>query len=204
MMNTAQSDAETLERNRRESFRINDRIALCVNPLSEANYRQSRANMRNTQIKQRTLNSILAEGDSQRGVLRHIRDSDPAIANYLQSLEERLDALARLLVGEQNITPDVPTHDVNISGNGVRFQHAQALTEGSHVELDLQLFPERTCLHMLATVVRSKEMQRRSKTGGRFMIAVDYCDIHEDDRELLIRHIHTLQMDYARRGALRN
>ena len=204
MMTAAQSRAETRERNRRESFRINDRIALSVRPMSESEYRQSRVHLLDSQRKQRTLNSILAAGDSQRGMLRNIRDSDPAIASYLQSLEERLDALARLLVLEQNKTADTATHDVNISGNGLRFQHPQALVEGSHVSLDIQLFPTRTCMCALGLVVRSKELQRRAKDGGRFTIAVDFCDVHDDDRELLIRHIHGLQLNYARRGALRD
>jgi hypothetical protein len=98
MMTAAQSKAETLERNRRESFRINDRVALCVRPLSESDYNQTRTYLVTTQHKQRTLNSILAVGDSQSGLLRNIRDSDPAVASYLKSLEDRLDALARLLV----------------------------------------------------------------------------------------------------------
>ena len=204
MMTAAQSKAETLERNRRESFRINDRIALCVRPLNESEYRHARAHLLNAQHQQRTLNSILAESDNQRGMLRNIRESDPVVANYLHSLEERLDALARLLLLEQNTTPDAPTHDVNISGNGLRFQHPQALTEGSHLAVDVQLFPSHTCLSMLAVVVRSTELKRPAKNGGRFTVAVDFCDVHEDDRELLIRHIHSLQLDYARRGALRD
>ena len=203
MMSAAQSKAEALERNRRESFRMNDRIALCVRPLSEAAYNQARSHFAASRQKQRTLNSILAAGDSQRGLLRNIRDTDPAIASYLKSLEERLDALARLLVVEHNDTPDVPTHDVNISGNGLRFGHPQALEEGSHVALDIQLFPNRTCLSLFAVVVRSKELKRPAKNGARFSIAVDFCDVHDDDRELVIRHVHSLQLDYARRGALR-
>lgn len=203
MTTATQMDDETRERNRRETFRINDRIALCVRPLSESDYKQMRTHVANTQRNQRILNSILATGDNQRGLLRNIRDSDPAIASYLQSLEERLDALARLLVIEQNDTPDIPTHDVNISGNGLRFGHPEALEAGSHLALDMQLFPSRTCLSMFGVVVRSKELKRPAKNGSRFTVAVDFCDVHEDDRELLIHHVHGLQLDYARRDALR-
>ncbi len=202
MNKEARDKAEALERNRRESFRMNDRIALCVRPLSEGDYNQARTHIAASRRKQRTLNSILAGGDSQRGMLRNIRESEPAIASYLKSLEERLDALAQLLVVESHETPDVPTHDVNISGNGLRFGHPQALPAGSHMALDIRLFPSRTCLSMFAVVVRSTELKRPAKNGGRFTIAVDFCDVHEDDRELLIRHIHSLQLDYARRGAL--
>jgi hypothetical protein len=203
-MSTATQDkTEALERNRRETFRMNDRIALCVRPLGEADYNHARTHIAASQRKQRILNSILASGDNQRGLLRNIRESEPAIASYLKSLEERLDALTQLLVVESHDTPDVPTHDVNISGNGLRFSHPQALPAGSHVALDLRLFPSRTCLSMFAVVVRSTEMKRPTKNGGRFTIAVDFCDVHEDDRELLIHHIHRLQLDYARRCALR-
>jgi hypothetical protein len=105
MMSAAQTKAEALERNRRESFRINDRIALCVRPLSEAAYNQARTHFAASRHKQRTLNSILAVGDSQRGLLRNIRDTDPAVASYLKSLEERLDASA-----ETDCASDIPKH----------------------------------------------------------------------------------------------
>ena len=43
-----------------------------------------------------------------------------------------------------------------------------------------------------------------TRNGERVAVAVDYSDVPEDDRELLIRHVHALQMDYVRRGVRRD
>ncbi len=203
-MKAVPSQSEIAERNRRESFRMNDRVGLRVRSLSESQYRECRDTSSNMFEKRRILNGILANRDAQRSALRTIRDDDSTIAAYLQSIDERLEAMARLLSIEDNSAPDTPTHDVNISGTGMRFQHEEPLTRGGHLMLDLQLFPSRTCLSLLANVVRCTELPKPPRRGGRFMVAADFVDIHEDDRELLIRHVHDLQMDYVRRGALRS
>ncbi len=203
-MSTATAAEEAAARNRRGSYRINDRIALAVRPLSEREYRDARARARSELDRRRTLNSIIAAGESQRGALRNITDADPAIGAYIQGLEDRLERLVRLLNHEQQLAPDRPTHDVNISGNGMRFTHGETLARGSHVELNLQLFPSRNCLTLIAKVVWVRELARPNRAGGRFVVAVDYSDVHEDDRELIIRHVHALQLEHARRGLLRS
>lgn len=188
-------------REQRASFRINDRIALHVRPLEDADYRHAIAHPPNTQHRQRTLNSILNGADQNRGTLRKISDYDPAVASYLQNLESRIESLARLLTLDLSNAPDTPTHEVNISGNGLYFQHSQPLAEKSHLSLDIQLFPSHTCLNLLATVVRCVTVAPTAKGDERFSIAVDYCHIHEDDRDLIIHHIHSLQLKRVRRDA---
>ena len=201
-MSNEAARAEANERNRRGSFRMNDRVALTVHPMSENDFRKARGEAREHRDRRRTLNSIITVGENQRGVLRNIRESDPVVAAYLQSLEERLETLARLLGREGREVADTPTHDVNLSGNGISFQHDEPMQRGDRLSLELQLFPERTCLSLLGTVVRMTE-RRTARGGGRYQVAVDFTDIHDDDRELLIRHVHSLQLDYVRRGAAR-
>jgi hypothetical protein len=134
-------DAEAAERNRRASFRINDRVGLRLRLLGESEYRAQRGRARTRHGRQQQLNSILAAGESQRGALRKLRDTDPTLAGYLQGLEERLEALLRLLGEDEQSAPEAPTHDVNLSGNGIRFRHPEALARGAHVELALRLIP---------------------------------------------------------------
>lgn len=197
------TSAEAAERNRRASFRTHDRVGLRVRVLGESEYRARRGQMRVDHSRQRQLNSILAAGESQRGALRGVRESDPALATYLQGLEERLALLVRFLGAQDHSAPDEPTHDVNLSGSGIRFRHPEALVRGARLELGLRLFPSRTCLRLLGTVVRASALEHDRAGAGRFMLAVDFASIHDDDRELLIRHVHNLQLEHARRGLLR-
>lgn len=197
-MSTPASGAGADARNRRASFRINDRVALRVRVLAESEYRAMRAQVRVEHGRQRQLNSILAAGESQRGALRGIREDDPALAGYLQGLEQRIEALVRLLSGDDPAAADAPNHDVNLSASGIRFRHPQALVRGVHVALALRLFPSLTCLDLLGTVVRVQALER-----GHFLLAVDFASMHDDDRELLIHHLHARQRAHAHRGLLR-
>ena len=184
-------------RNRRENFRMNDRVALRVRRLDADEYRELR-NAGETRFEtRRSINHVFATRDAQRGLLRNLRDEDPHLAAYLESLDERIDALARLLSAQNTSTASRPTHDVNLSASGVRFVETLAVSQGDHVVVDLRLFPSNTCLSLLGTVVRAT---RRKGHDGEKVIAVDFDHVHEDDSELLIRHVHALQLDYVRRG----
>ena len=66
--------------------------------------------------------------------------------------------------------------------------------------MELRLFPSNTCLSLLGTVVRA--MPRKGH-DGEYVIAVDFDHVHEDDSELLIKHVHALQLEQVRRGVLR-
>lgn len=203
-MTTAIPSLPAGERNRRESFRIDDRVGLALRPLSEREYRAARSEAPARLERLRALNGIVAAGEAQRGALRAIGDEDPAIGAYLRGLEERLETLARLLARDVHGAPAHPSHAVNLSGNGIRFRHQRAIARGTRVALDLTLCPEGICLGLLATVVRCEAVEPlASDATARFLVAVDFTDIQEHERELLIRHVHGRQIASARRGVLR-
>ena len=133
-MNQHISRLDAADRNRRGSFRVNDRVALQVRVLSESEYRELRGRTRTDHGRRRQINSILAASESQRGALRNVRDTDPALAAYLHGLEERLEALVRMLGEGDGAAPPSATHDVNLSGNGILFPPAstgQGLSPGA-------------------------------------------------------------------------
>lgn len=197
-LNTSVNDA-----NRRECFRINDRIGLTVRVLTEAEFKWARQRAMDTHTRQMAVNGMLMESDAQKSILRKLRNQQPLLVEYLESIETRLVTLARALQNETSDAPTTPTHDVNISGTGMRFRNHERLTKGTRLLLDMQLFPSRTCLRVVGTVAWAESQRKRSRQDG-CAIAVDYSDIPEWDRELLIRHVHELQMDYVRRGVRRD
>ena len=201
-MSDTSTAADLNSENRRECFRINDRVGLAIDVLSEPQYRQARGQAQAQRERLRVVNALLVESENQRPFLRKLQKRQPDLMAYLESVEERLQSLATVLRHEVSDAPPTPTHDVNISGTGIRFFHSRRLAKGTRVLLDLHLFPSGTCLRLPGTVAWSKSEQIRG--GERIAVAVDYSDVPENDRELLIRHVHALQMDYVRRGAGRN
>lgn len=188
--------------NRRECFRINDRIGLSLKVLGESDFKRAKQWSKDSRSRQHALNALLVETETQKAFLRKLRKQQPMLADYLESIELRFSSLAQLLQSEASSAPNAPTHDVNISGTGMRFYHGERLARGTRLLLDIQLFPSRTCLQLPATVVWTD--RARGRTADRLAIGVDYSDVPEENRELLIRHVHTLQMDYVRRGVRRD
>ena len=85
---TANSD-DVAERNRRENFRMNDRVALEVRTLQEAEYRKLRAADSQRFERRRTLNNIFATREANRALLRKL---------LLQQLEAALEAKGPRLI----------------------------------------------------------------------------------------------------------
>jgi len=202
-MTVSATSAHEPGRNRRESFRVNDRVGLVVQPLGESEYRAAREGAHERFRRRRVLNSLLAAAQAERGALRALRDEDPTLGAYLQGLEERFEKLLRLLARDGHPGGGEPSHEVDLSGNGIRFHHREPLAPGSRVCLDLELFPARTCLTLLGTAVRCAECGPAARSARRHLVAIDFTDIHADDRELLIRHVHALQMRGTLRGTRR-
>jgi hypothetical protein len=203
MNEPVKAPSKASDSNRRECFRINDRIGLALKVLTEAEFKWTKQRSKDARSRQMAVNGLLVETDAQKSILRKLRNQQPLLVDYLESIEARLSMLARALQSESSEAPNAPTHDVNISGTGLRFHHTERLPKGTRLLLDMQLFPSRTCLRLAATVVWAESTRNRAK-ADRVAIAVDYSDVPEHDRELLIRHVHDLQMDYVRRGVRRD
>ena len=87
------------------------------------------------------------------------------------------------------------------SANGVRFYHDEELQPGANVELKMKLFPSGICLFLFGQVVWCSK--KNGARGHPYAIAVDYSVIDEPSRELLVRHIHALQLEQVQRSERR-
>ena len=201
-MSNANQATDLNAENRRSCFRINDRVGLSISVLTDAEFRAARDSAGTRRQRMQVVNALLVESENQKPFLRKLKKRESDLADYLESVEDRLQSLAKALRFESSNAPSKPTHDVNISGSGIRFFHDRRLAKGTRVELDLHLFPSGTCLKLHGTVAWSNASGTRG--AERIAVAVDYSDVPEDDRELLIRHVHALQMDYVRRGVRRS
>ena len=186
--------------NRRECFRINDRIGLRINVLNENEFQRAKSQVVDKQERQHLLNAMIVSSENRRGALRGIREESPEIANYLSEVDEIINTLANLMTQEDSEAPQEQTHDVNLSASGIRFYSDEGYPAGARLELHVHLFPVDTYLRLYGTVAWCKRGEKRGLCVGRMAVAVDYSDVPVDDREILFRHINSLQLDYVRRG----
>jgi hypothetical protein len=194
---TKELNAKAAER--REYYRVDDFVALKVEqipPAEEALLQESFVERRNAFA---LANDFTKSDQKHFSEFNELRRLYPEVALYIFKLEQRITRLAHLIEQKNDEFPAQPTHKVNISGKGIRFTHWQALTAGDKVLLRLMLYPSLTRILTLAKVVDCVVDRSLSVDEQYYAIRADFARIVDEDRELLVRHIHYVQRQQLRR-----
>jgi len=177
---------------RREFFRITDRIPLEFRPISRDEFLRLQDVIRYnpTQVIDRLNELRFLE---RRGEPAEEMDQMHA---YMQMINRKLDMIIEIL-GSSSSGDSYTTvkTDVNISGAGIQFISEASLGEGDFVELRIIVpvfpYPRITCL---CQVVR---VERRDDAGPR-RCALKFMVINEKDRDVLINYIFLKERQYLR------
>ncbi|MFC3606493.1 PilZ domain-containing protein [Stutzerimonas tarimensis] len=178
---------EALEE-RREYYRIDDRIALEILPADSPAAAPS------------PLFALLAElhqleAEAQ-PLLRQLGDRNRTLANYLKLQNRRIDLLGQALA--QELLHDVGTpQPVILSEGGLRFDHGQALEPGRGLVLKMVLLPQ-----ALGLQIKARVLYCNARDDGQFDIGTEFEELSDPQRQLLARHI--LQKQALERRLARN
>lgn len=176
--------------NSRKFFRVSDKVALTVNPIDTRTHNITELFERRRK-EVGLANRFVQEKEKKRPSLLSIERRFPDVALYIEYLENKIQLLANQTgTDDQNLKMS-PTHHVDLSASGINFSYANRFAENSLVEISIRLFPSRIRIHTISTVIRCVA----SKNHNQFAIAAKFTHIHEEDEELLFRHIHAVQND---------
>jgi hypothetical protein len=167
---------------RREYYRIDDSIALEIQPLATES-------LPTEDIRQddSTLFNLLADlhamdFESQH-LLRQIGEKDRATASYLKTINKRVDLLGRVVA--QHLLRDVgPPRRVILSEGGIRFSDENHYPAGMRLTMRIVLLPQALGLQLNARVLHCQPRE----TGG-FDIGTEFEETTDAQRQLLARHI---------------
>lgn len=177
---------------RREHFRINDRIALQAIQLSSKDAERAddlyEIRWRDTGFT----SEISFNREKHLPTFVRIERKYPEVATYISYLEEELQKIILRLGVDDEHLPNEPTHQVNLSAGGLLFMSDKQFAKDSLLELTMRLFPSRNPIFVYARVVRCD-----AEDNG-WSIAADFTHVHEEDHEALIKHIHKWQMSRLR------
>ncbi len=182
---------------RRRYFRVNDRVGLKITILDQAEDPRLQDQERMHDRKRAILNEIVLDKPKKRAALHAIKLQNPNVAAYLEQLQQKITTLAELMAAEHSDMIDSPTHAVNISASGVKFLHQSEIPKGSRVQVKLRLFPSGLFLSINGHVIWSQEVDDPTNIA-RHAIAVDFDPMEEANREMLVRHIHSVQLEKYR------
>lgn len=185
------------EEERREYYRIKDRIALEISPLSAADALGTDLLQDDSHLFNLLSELHLSEFESQH-LLRQLSEKDRTLAAFLKAQNKRIDLLsaviAQILIGEIG-APQA----VTLSEGGVEFKHSSAYEPGSRVALKMVLMPRASGL-----LLRGKVTHCDKLADGSYDIGTEFVDMSDAQRQLLARYILQRQQQQRRQALEQN
>lgn len=124
---------------------------------------------------------------------RHkIENTMPELARYLKVLEQQIERLTDKLIGDEH-EESMQRKRVSLSAQGIAFNDDAAPPRGELIEIRLKLLPSGLRLVIIARVILVETDSGQDRGGNR--ISLDFEHLHEADREILIKHIHSKSME---------
>ncbi|OLS62992.1 PilZ domain-containing protein [Pseudomonas putida] len=181
------------EEDRREYYRIEDRIALEISPLSAADALGTDLLQDDSPLFNLLSELHLSEFESQH-LLRQLSEKDRTLAAFLKAQNKRIDllsaVLAQTLIGEVGAP-----QPVKLSEGGVEFNSAAAFDPGSRVALKMVLMPRASGL-----LLRGKVTHCDKQADGSYEIGTEFTDMSDAQRQLLARYILQRQQQQRRQA----
>ena len=200
----------------RQFFRIDDQIRLTFrlvdnNELTAPNYAFDVAAMDPKHHRLLTALHELNKGTEEN--LHKIADHNPLVANYLRSLEKKIQLLSRAIIYKSDPAA-IPLRQVNISESGIAFgvndaiiaaaspthgeeagvaedEHTHGIKVGRHIRLTLQLAPIADEIAIYGKIVRVELTTNNPAADQRYpyWIAIQFSHMDGADSQLLARYI---------------
>lgn len=188
---------------RRRYFRIEERALIKYRVIQADRLDEERRFIFLNEIKVENLQAALAGIDLRlQDLIATVREDSKPIAEALDLLNRKLSLLERVVAlesprsGSRDYTEHEPTN-VNLSGGGIALEADSPLAHHALLAIDLVLLPINHPMRAIGRVVECRETER-----GGYAIAIEFEDIREEDRDMLIQHILKRQSEELRRQRL--
>lgn len=183
---------------RRQFFRINDRVGVAYRVLSDEESLSEIEHSRRLVAPERQLADY---NKTIHQLLGQLKIKQPVMAELLTAMDNKINFVIDQLALESQLLEKM-AHEmksVNISASGLAFNVDEPVDTGKLVELELLLQPENLHLNLHGEVVDS--LPREDEPG--FYMRIKFTHVTPSDQELLIQHIvrrQGTQLRYAREG----
>ena len=180
---------------RRRFFRINDEVNLYYRVVDEqtvlsVNQAENRL-LSNGQLA----TSLEVLDQEARLVMRRIEKEYFEIAEYLKIISSKVDLIAQETMKKGHEVSNDDIRHANISASGVAFESKSHVKEGNFLEIKLLLSSSFALIVIYGKVIYCKENQASDMP---FQIGLNFINIQEQDREMLVKHVVKRQMQQIR------
>jgi hypothetical protein len=130
-------------------------------------------------------------------LLHRLERSQPDVADYLRIIDTKIDLIAQAITMQGFQFKDNDTRNVNISATGMAFNCDELFNKGDYLEIKILLISSLVAIVTYAKVVYCKTAPV-SDSHFPYFVGIDFIDMKDDDRELLIKYVVKKQLQQIR------
>jgi len=178
---------------RRRYFRINEQIGLSIRILD-----------RNEHSGLPPADELISQQDERiEQLLRELADTHPQVGELVALLNQKLERTVAALAVEKELVDRIAhrVQEVNLSACGIAFHFDESLSEGSHLQLELTLFPSMQRISTKGLVVAC---QPSTSEEHPFYCRVDFYGMGSAAQESLIQYVVQSQAQQLKQRLARN
>lgn len=188
--------AEELEEKRRY-FRVTDTINLLHKVLDEDSLDQL-SHISDDVLGNCSLSAALdVLNEEARMMAPRLERRDPEFFEYLKLIDTKIGLIAQALALKDEHFSRHDKHAVSMSGSGLAFANEQPIEAGTLLELRMVLTSCLAVIVVFGRVVQCKDISTVNRQTP-YEVCVEYINMKEEDRELLLKHVVKKQLQQLR------
>ncbi|MEM7561518.1 MAG: PilZ domain-containing protein [Pseudomonadota bacterium] len=177
---------------RRRYYRIDDEVAIACDPVKEIQVDERLKDFWDNDHAFSIRNNYNFQIEQHIADFHKIESKMPELGRYLCVLQKQIDRLSEKLIAEE-FDQTLTQGKVNLSAQGISFVTNQKLDPKSLVEVNMKLLPSGLHLLIIARVIKTEKAE--NDESGEYRVSLDFEHLREEDREILIKHIHAKQRE---------
>lgn len=182
---------------RRRFFRIDDAINLYYKIVDEQDVIAA-SKMTDDVLSNCSLVTALDLLDQEsRLIMFRLEKNEPEIAEYLKALDSKVNLLAQAVMRQGNDFSEATVCNTNISASGLAIEIDHSIEVGDYLEIKLLLTSCIAVILVYGKVVYCKK-NTEEDAAMPYQVGIDYINLNDQDREILIKHIVKRQMQQIR------
>ncbi|MFW1677801.1 PilZ domain-containing protein [Pontibacter sp. JAM-7] len=173
------------EQDRRQYFRINQKVALELKSTNEDDTHMPPLPRQFDVSPNFLLLSELQEMDTESQLLlRRITEKDSQLGSFMASIHKKIEKLAQAIASNEMTISPTAIQEVSLSEGGLQFNTPTPYPDEGYLSIKL-VFPE-SCLGLL---LYAQCLRCRPNEEGSYTIAAEFVRLPENCRTLLARQI---------------
>jgi hypothetical protein len=182
---------------RRGFFRIDDEINLFYKKIDKKRVAEPHHASDNILSSCSLTTALEMVSQDSAMMLYRLEKNLPEVADYLRLIDAKIDLLAQAIMMQGFQFKEIDTRNVNISATGIAFGCEEAFKFDDYLEIKILLVSSMAVIVTYGKVVYCKNSQAND-SHYPYIVGVDFIDMKEEDRELLIKYVVKKQLQQIR------